>query len=164
MVHRHIPEFLALMKHPSIVAEVRRELGGCDGLGSEFFFMPPGMRGMEQHQDNWFLRADSALSVWIALQDVDRQNGAMYVYPSSHERGLLEHNVEGARSRTLEFDGVRDVLAMKAGDALLIHPLTVHGSCDNASNRFRMSVVMTYIADGSDFRPGPKQNRTRVAL
>ena len=31
------------------------------------------------------------LTLWLALEDVDEENGCMYYVPGSHKQGLLQH-------------------------------------------------------------------------
>lgn len=50
------------------------------------YFKPPKARGQALHQDNYYLRAKpgTCCAAWMALEDVDEENGCLQVVPGSH--------------------------------------------------------------------------------
>ena len=85
------------------------------------------------HQDNAYygFTPDDALSVWIALDDCDEENGCMRVVSGSHRRGLQPHGPTGARGISYglveSIDPASEVnLELKRGDASLHHCATFH--------------------------------------
>ena len=123
--------------------------------GSNFFIKPPRSSStVGWHQDTyyWPLEPKISATVWLALEDVDEENGAMRVIPGSHKAGLLKH----ARSSdtdsvlTLECEGgqYREDLAvsfrLKAGQISIHDDKLVHGSPANHSDRRRAGLTIRY--------------------
>jgi ectoine hydroxylase-related dioxygenase (phytanoyl-CoA dioxygenase family) len=139
MPHRLRPEFLDAMREPAIVALARGVIGPCDGLGSDYFYHPPGAPGLAVHTDNDYVEAPEGafVSIWIALVDVTPENGCLYSDAD---------------------------IPLEKGDAVLIGQSVPHGSHQNRTGACRNALLLTYLAHGADFRPGKTQNRTRVPL
>ena len=153
--HRHTevaPGRLArdLLMDPRILDIVEKLGGPAYGAQTMFYFKPPGSRGQAMHQDNYHLQAhpDTCIAAWIAVDDVNVQNGGLAVVPGSHRQDILCH---GASDLSTSFspieillpDGV-DIKAqqiqtdMKAGDVLFFHGSLIHGSLPNTTtDQFR---------------------------
>jgi len=119
------------------------------------YFKPPGARGTALHQDNYYLRVHpgTCAAAWIALEDVDEENGCMIVVPGSQDFPLLcvvEADMElSTTSITVPLPGdLRPVsLPMKAGDVLFFAGQLIHGSLPNiSSQRFRPALACHYVA------------------
>src|SRR6185503_17895244 len=52
---------------------------------SMFYFKPPGARGQDLHQDNFYLRVKpgTCLAAWVAVDDADEGNGGMMCVPQT---------------------------------------------------------------------------------
>ncbi len=97
------------------------------------------------------------LTCWVGLDDADEVNGCLYYVPGSHKWGLLEKpelagNMDGIfeylnEAQKNEFKPVAIVL--KAGYAAFHHPLLLHGSYENKSNRSRRAFVLNVFADNT---------------
>ncbi|MEV0283019.1 phytanoyl-CoA dioxygenase family protein [Kribbella sp. NPDC050820] len=134
-------------------------IGPALGAQSMFYFKPPGARGQAMHQDNTFLRAEpeTCLAAWIAIDDVDADNGGLAVVPGSHRTELVcpEQDADLTESFTSAEVPVPDGLAkvqtkMQAGDALFFHGSVVHGSRPNSTaDRFRRSLIFHYVPEAS---------------
>jgi hypothetical protein len=104
------------------------------------------------HQDNGYVNVDppTNITIWMALDDVDEENGCVYVQPRSHELGLLPHEKKSADSWFLdvpvEGDGVPAIL--KAGEAVIFTGLTLHRSKQNRTDKPRRALFFEY-ADAS---------------
>jgi ectoine hydroxylase-related dioxygenase (phytanoyl-CoA dioxygenase family) len=91
------------------------------------------------------------LTCWIGLDDATKENGCLYFVPGSHKWGLLP--ITGL---TGDMDAVKQVLneeqsaifekrvanELPKGYASFHHPLTMHGSYSNYSERPRRAVVI----------------------
>lgn len=97
------------------------------------------------------------LTCWTGLDDATRENGCVHYIPASHRWGLLDKPVLAG-----EMDGLLEFLTeeqkaqfkpvpveMKKGYATFHHPLTIHGSYENASERPRRAFVLNVFADGT---------------
>jgi hypothetical protein len=180
MPHRAHPVFLEMMRFPPLVSIVEALVGArASGIGGEFFYMRPGMPGFVKHQDNAYIQApsDAFVSAWTALCDVDERNGCLVFYPGSHKLGVLPTRVlehtpvigQNPGAEALESVMPKDIaplsMPLKRGTTVFFHGDLVHASCSNiTTDRFRYSILATYIRKGEPFRRGRLQNRTEIDL
>ncbi|MEX2566327.1 MAG: phytanoyl-CoA dioxygenase family protein [Cyclobacteriaceae bacterium] len=97
------------------------------------------------------------LTCWVGLDDADISNGCLYYVPKSHRWGLLDKpelagDMEGlmdylTEKQKNEFQPVP--IEMKKGYGAFHHPLMVHGSYENKSERSRRAFVLNVFADGT---------------
>lgn len=113
--------------------------------------MPDGDSGKSAfpwHQDNGYAAIEPAtnVTIWIALDDVDTENGCVWVQPYSHERGLLDHRSASADSwhLTLDVEGDGVPAVLKAGEAVAFTGLTLHRSKLNHSQQPRRGFFVEY--------------------
>lgn len=119
-----------------------------------FCKMPGDDKGVSWHQDcsYWPLTPSKTVTVWLAIDDADRENGCMRVIPGSHlaghldwhesdasENNVLTQTIEGAE----KFGEPVDVES-KAGEISLHSDLLVHGSLPNRSKRRRCGLTLRY--------------------
>ena len=107
------------------------------------------------------------VTVWLAIDDVDEQNGAMQVIPSSHLHGRIpfepatdeENSIVDLSVQHPENYGESPItLAMKAGQISLHSELLLHGSAVNTSSRRRCGLTIRYLPSevrGGDDQPHP---------
>ncbi len=119
-----------------------------------FYFKPPGARGQDFHQDNYYLKVKpgTCMAAWIAIDDCDEENGGMMCVP---ETGRYEIQCPDKSDPRLYFttehvaipEGKTAVLpVMKPGDVLFFNGSTIHGSGPNTSaKRFRRSLICHYV-------------------
>ena len=169
---------LELMLDSRIIDVVSTLIGPALGAQSMFYFKPPGARGQAMHQDNTFLRAhpETCLAAWIAIDDVDAENGGLAVVPGSHQVELVcpepADLTESFTNAEVPIpDGMTKVQTrMRAGDVLFFHGSVVHGSRPNTSpDRFRRSLIFHYIPEASReiaafYNPLVRPDRRTTAL
>jgi hypothetical protein len=116
------------------------------------------------HQDNGYgdLSVPGNVTVWIALDDVDQDNGCVWVQPGSHRHGLLPHRRPNEESWHLEVPVAGDGIAvpMPAGHAVMFSGLTLHRSLANRSANPRRALFLEYAHPASvvlrpDHEPRP---------
>jgi ectoine hydroxylase-related dioxygenase (phytanoyl-CoA dioxygenase family) len=94
MMHALDPGVAQIVRSPLLVKCVEGFLGGkIELIQSQLMYGMPGAKGFSPHQDNFYNRADpkdGIVAAWIALEDVDRENGSLAVFPVSHKNGLAE--------------------------------------------------------------------------
>lgn len=152
-----------VMLHPAIVERLTHFLGAPPVAMQNLFFE----YGSEQrvHQDFPFVQADhlSHLAAsWVALEDVDDDNGPLFYYPGSHRLpkyafygealgydGRDEAQVAAFEAHLekvcAEAGSERLVLRMKKGDVLLWHAALAHGGSPVKNpSRTRLSFVSHY--------------------
>ena len=127
------------------------------GKNMQYFGKPPGVsKPTPPHQDGYYFWLDpcDALTLWLALDDVDEENGCVRYVPGSHRRDMRPH----ARTNVLGFSqgiadyGQRDDVEVpcpaRRGDIIAHHALTIHRADANRSaNRSRRSFGFIYFAE-----------------
>jgi ectoine hydroxylase-related dioxygenase (phytanoyl-CoA dioxygenase family) len=105
------------------------------------------------HQDQAFWRAGMpfrVISFWIALQEVNRDNGCLKFIPKSNHGPLYEHRSLGddPRKHGLEAVGVTGEAAVfcpiPAGGATIHHWLTCHGADANRTTSPRRAYALCF--------------------
>jgi ectoine hydroxylase-related dioxygenase (phytanoyl-CoA dioxygenase family) len=156
------PAFHDLLWSPALLMASYQLLGTGFRLFHDQVFAKPAHHGgvVAWHQDYsyWtWTRPMAHLTSWMALDDVDRENGCLHYVPGSHRWGLVERTDLGG-----EMDAIRGRLSpaqlaaldgavaveMKRGEASFHHPLLMHGSHANRSNRPRRATLVNVFADG----------------
>lgn len=123
------------------------------------YFKPPQARGQALHQDQYFLRVQpgTCIAAWMALDEIDEENGCLQVVPGSQSWPLLcltkADTTQSFTDITVplpEGTPVNPVI-MQPGDVLFFNGQLVHGSGPNRSeNRFRRSLIAHYIEGDAD--------------
>lgn len=169
-VHKASPALGEVMRHPRLVATLTELVG--DNLKSPHSMLhikPPGQRGQSWHQDEFFLpsRDRSLTAVWIALDDVDAENGCLRVLPGTHARGLIyPHGLVddprfdptlGVPSDRLPVpESAARILELRAGSAVVFSGYLLHASTPNrTSDRLRRALAFDYLRAESPFPYDP---------
>ena len=154
--------FHDLLWNPAFLMAAYQLLGKSFRLFHDQLFSKPARHGgvVAWHQDYsyWTWTAPMEhLTCWIGLDDADASNGCMYYVPGSHLWGLLEK-----KSLAGEMDAIGNQLTapqledfsrkvpveMQAGEGSFHHPLLMHGSYENHSERSRRAAIINIFADG----------------
>ncbi|NML40376.1 phytanoyl-CoA dioxygenase family protein [Chitinophaga sp. G-6-1-13] len=157
---RVTPGFHDLIWSPAYRMAAYQLLGCSFRLFHDQLFCKPAKHGgvVAWHQDfsYWtFTKPMHHLTCWIGLDDATKENGCLYYVPGSHKWGLLP--ITGL---TGDMDAVTEVLSpaqnevfknkvaneLPKGYASFHHPLTMHGSYANYSDRPRRAVVINAMA------------------
>jgi ectoine hydroxylase-related dioxygenase (phytanoyl-CoA dioxygenase family) len=136
-------------------------LGGSVRFWHDQLFCKPARHGgvVAWHQDySYWTRTTpmSHLTCWIGLDDATTDNGCLHYVPGSHRWQLLP--VTGLAG---DMDSIQTVLSpeqqacfkpvaieLKKGEAAFHHPLMVHGSFANSTERQRRATVLNVFRDG----------------
>jgi non-heme Fe2+,alpha-ketoglutarate-dependent halogenase len=122
---------------------------------SSFFIKEPYSKSIVGwHQDAyyWPMKPHNTVTVWLAFDDVDAENGAMKIIPRSHKAGLLKHSrsqqTDSILTLELESGTFSEAEAvqfkLKAGEVSLHDDRAVHGSPGNPSARRRAGLTIRY--------------------
>ena len=106
------------------------------------------------HQDGYYfcLKPSKALTIWVAIDDCDDENGCLYYVRGSHREGIINHdssNVTGfSQGLPPEHRNRREAVAMHvaAGDCLIHDSATIHYAGPNRSDRWRRSFGLVFYA------------------
>ena len=128
---------------------------------SSFFIKEPFSKStVGWHQDAyyWPMKPHHSVTVWLAFDDVDQENGGMKIIPGSHTAGLLQHKRHDKTDSiiTLELetgtfsqaDAVQ--FKLKSGEVTLHDDRAAHGSPANPSSRRRAGLTIRY--SGTDVK------------
>jgi hypothetical protein len=121
---------------------------------SMFYFKPPGARGQDLHQDNFYLRVKpgTCMAAWLAIDDADEGNGGMMCVPETSRLAIAcPEQADPKLFFTTEHveppPGLEPrMMRLKAGDVLFFNGSVIHGSTPNTSaDRFRRSLIFHYV-------------------
>jgi hypothetical protein len=157
---RLTPGFHDLLWAPAFRMAAYQLLGQSFRIFHDQLFCKPAKHGgvVAWHQDfsYWtFTKPMHHLTCWIGLDDANKENGCLYFVPGSHKWGLLP--ITGL---TGDMDAVRAILnkeqleqfdkrvanELPKGYASFHHPLTMHGSYANTSDRPRRATVLNAMS------------------
>ncbi|MCH8218990.1 MAG: phytanoyl-CoA dioxygenase family protein [Planctomycetes bacterium] len=156
------PAFHDILWAPAFRMVAYQLIGKGFRLFHDQLFSKPAKHGavVAWHQDYSYWTWTSPmnhLTSWIALDDASTENGCMYYIPKSHKWGLLEKtglagDMNSVRqvltdAQVSDFDN-RVPIEMKIGHASFHHPLLMHGSYENRSDRSRRATLINVFADG----------------
>lgn len=151
------PEWLALVSDPRLVDLAECFVGPNIALfATHYICKPPGDgEAVLWHQDGsyWPLDPMQVVTLWVAIDDVDRENGCLRVIPGSHREGLGHlrprtdvANVLQSELADIPVDESRAFdCALPAGGVEIHHPNLIHGSDPNRSKRWRRGLTIRYI-------------------
>ena len=124
---------------------------------SHFFAKLPGDgKKVSWYQDAsyWPLSKSRVVSAWLAIDDVDEDNGAMHVIPGSHQHAQLAFADSWPPEENVLDQVVEDALSygdpvpliLKAGEISLHSDWILHGSEKNTSSRRRCGLAMRFLS------------------
>lgn len=153
--------FHDLLWNPAFLMPASQLLRGPVRFWHDQIFSKPAHHGgvVAWHQDySYWTRTTpiAHLSCWIGLDDSTRANGCVHYVPGSHRWNLLP--ITGLAD---DMNAIQSVLTdeqkenfkpvaieLKQGEASFHHPLMVHGSFENNTERPRRAAVINVFRDG----------------
>lgn len=154
--------FHDLLWHPAFTVPASQLLNGAVRFWHDQLFCKPAKHGgvVAWHQDySYWTRTQpmAHLTCWIGLDDSTKDNGCVHYIPGSHRWDLLP--ITGLAG---DMEAIRGVLndeqweqfqnpvavELKEGEASFHHPLMIHGSFANSSNKPRRATVINAVRDG----------------
>lgn len=150
------PYFRGYMQQPTWLALADALIGEkMNAEEPEWFNKPAGTHHVTPpHQDNYYfnLKPPNVLTIWMALDVVDEENGCLRYVAGSHKRGIRPHG----RSGILGFsqgitdygpeDQAREVkILLQPGDVVAHHGETIHrADANRSSTRHRRAFAMVF--------------------
>jgi hypothetical protein len=159
---RITPGFHDILWNPAFTVPASQLLGGAVRFWHDQLFCKPAHHGgvVAWHQDySYWIRTRpmAHLTCWIGLDDARQDNGCLQYIPGSHRWDLLP--ITGLAG---DMDAIREVLSdeqwqafksvpieLKQGEASFHHPLLIHGSRENSTDRPRRATVINAFLDGT---------------
>ena len=144
-------------------AEIARKLTQSRAvrLWHDHALIKPALDGAETqwHQDfpYWPMNEPGALSLWLALDDVNEKNGCLCFVPRSHKYGRLDPVSLTKRDSVFKRAGLKKrdvkpvVMAMKAGWCTFHDGNTFHYAYGNTTDRPRRALAIIYMPNGTTY-------------
>lgn len=155
---RHAPYFAGMFSSRKFegLAEMLLDDTRVVGQNLSLFNKPPRVGDCTPaHQDGYYFHLNpcEALTLWLAVDRVDEENGCVRYVPGSHRAGMRPHR----KTATLGFSqGIADygpgdearekVMRAEPGDLLVHHGMTIHRADPNHSDRTRRAIGMVYYS------------------
>ncbi len=172
MLHRKLELHERFLLHPRVL-DVLQAILAPDVLALQtmLFLKPPGREGQGWHQDTYYIptHPDTLCGAWIAIDDADEHNGAMWMARGSQTEPVYPSKAYGYGTKALkdlgraesisDMDDAKNDLApiaakypqvlvpATAGDVVFFGGHVMHRSRPNASkDRFRRAFVSHYCS------------------
>jgi ectoine hydroxylase-related dioxygenase (phytanoyl-CoA dioxygenase family) len=158
---RVVRNFHDLLWNPAFLMPASQLLGGAVRFWHDQIFYKPAHHGgvVAWHQDySYWIRTRpmAHLSCWIGLDDSTRENGCVHYVPGSHRWNLLPitglandmNSIQTVLTDKQRKDFRPVAIELKKGEASFHHPLMVHGSFENKTDRPRRATVINVFRDG----------------
>ena len=190
--HKHSKLFEKIMRDKRILDIVKTLISNdnnildCDLQVAQtwMYFKPPGELGRDVHQNIFYSHCDwgTIINISLALNDSDKENGCLYVYPGSHKEKVtypipddwkdeerMKTNPKGwsnERGKPIFIPGTyvdgkwvdmysKIYLPAKIGSVTFVHSHVLHGSDDNESkDKWRMSFLVGFLKKNSYVHSG----------
>lgn len=151
--------FNKLAEQDNIIS-LAEELLDCEVklLSIQSFVKPKG-KGLAApfHQDNayWCIEPAAGLTMWIALDNCNEDNGMVKYVKKSHTKGVVKHTpslAPGSSQIILDKNLPKGEIFcpdLKPGDAAIHHTMNIHGSNPNTSGNQRRGLLLCFCSKNS---------------
>lgn len=153
--------FHDILWNPALTIPASQLLGGAVRFWHDQLFCKPARHGgvVAWHQDySYWTRTQpmSHITCWMGMDDANKENGCLVYVPKSHNWPLLPktglagdmHAIQTVLNEEQKAGFQEVYVELKKGCCSFHHPLLVHGSYENRSERSRRAVVLNYVRDG----------------
>ena len=164
--HQQEPWLFDLATQPALLDMIEKQIGPNIVLWSSHLICKPPRSGIHVpwHQDTpyWNISGPLPGSTWIALDDIDAENGGMCLLPDWHCKGTLPRRATGNNvfSEEIAPEALpEDIEELKlqyefpAGWMATHDTMLPHTSEPNASNRWRRVIVFRYMTPKGEMGP-----------
>ena len=176
--HFAFPDLFEWLGADEVLDFVERLIGPNIALWASHFLckLPKQGLAVPWHEDSAYwnvsLSKYQVVTVWLAIDDSQPENGCMRVIPGTHHHGFSEYeevdhsqHVFATRIRPDQLDESKAVdLAIRAGECHVHHAKLMHSSSPNTSGRRRCGYTMRYMPTDVKFDPGPQRGRHAIYL
>ena len=148
------PLFLSFMKKP-LFGTISQRIYGTERISCfrAMFMNKPAHTGspLAFHQDHWIdnVDLDPIVTIWTALDNATKENGCVKIFPGTHKSVIPRAPKVGSltEEQTAELlkQGEPVYLEMAAGESVLLHNWTVHGSDGNTTDNPRRAFSGCYV-------------------
>ena len=154
-LEEHCKFFQELADRPEIRNPIAQLVNGDPVLIAVETFNKPARvgSGVPYHQDNAYFCLDppDALTLWVAIDQVTVENGAVYFIEGTHKDGVLPTRKSGVAGNSI---GMAEAPAtpkeqqfcgtLNPGDATIHHCQTIHHSDPNKTDNSRLGLLFVF--------------------
>lgn len=169
----HNEFFQNLGERPEIVELIGKLVKGEALLtGVETFNKPARIgSGVPYHQDNAYFcqTPPDMLTVWIAIDPVTVENGAIYFMKGSHRQGVLPTKQSGVTGNSIGLaeqpttpKSEQFCATLDPGDATIHHCDVIHHSDPNSTEQARLGLLLVYRGTHTETDPQLKATYTEA--
>jgi hypothetical protein len=173
--HFREPRLFDFLMADEVLDLVEPLIGPNIGLWSSHFIAkePNIGRATPWHEDSSYWkgrldRMDQIVTVWLALDRTDRENGCLRVIPGTHHNGFSEYtavdkatNTFGSEIKPELIDESKAVdFELQPNECSLHDGRIIHGAKANTSDRRRAGYTMRYFSLETKFIPNAPGNET----
>lgn len=162
-LHQHSNFFNELMVN-SEFEKLAESLLGEKVIGKtvEFFDKPARIgKATPPHQDAYYfsIKPPQAVTLWLALEDVDMENGCVSYITGSHTKGMRTHGrtqTAGFSQSIIDYGTEEDLSVLrsfpaKPGDLLIHHCMSIHTAGANTTeSRSRKALGLVYWGESAE--------------
>lgn len=154
-LEEHNEYFRRLADRPDILEMIGEFVRGEPVLqGVETFSKPARVgSGVPYHQDNAYFcqTPPDMLTIWVAIDPVTVDNGAVYFVKGSHQGGMLPTKLSGVRGNSIGLAEPPETpkseqfcATLEPGDATIHHAEVIHHSDPNHTDQSRLGLLLVY--------------------
>lgn len=153
------PAFQKFVLNDRFNSVIEEFIGNTPLLLTDQVFMKPPQHGGPKpyHQDDFYFQcfpADQVITAWIALDDVDEENGCLRYISESHKVGIIPHSpISEAEPHNLVPPDDRinmdneELAPVHKGGVVFHHSQTLHSSHRNYSDRWRRGYATHWVTE-----------------
>nr|MBI1232482.1 phytanoyl-CoA dioxygenase family protein [Cytophagales bacterium] len=157
-INQFAPYFDELIESDQFRGLAERLLGSSVvARNMQWFNKPPGIgKETPPHQDGYYfmLVPNEALTMWLAIDPVDEENGCVRYISGSNRAGMRPHSLSNILGFSQGISDYREAdrlveipMIVAPGDMIVHHSLTIHRADANASTRSRRGLGFIYYSD-----------------
>ncbi len=172
-LEQHNDYFRKLADRPEITDLVAKLVQGKPVLmGVETFNKPAHIgSGVPYHQDNaYFCQSPpDVLTVWVAIDRVTVENGAVYYVFGSHKTGMLPTKQSGVQGNSIGMakppatpESEQFCATLDPGDLTIHHCQTIHHSGPNRTDNSRLGLLLVYRGEHTETDPKLRMTYTEA--
>ncbi len=121
----------------------------------------------EWHRDRryWRYDSDNLVSIWLALQDENQENGVLEFIPASHKMQLNSNQFDEKEFFKSDLKENQELISTKvscnleAGDVILFHCELLHRANSNRSEQDKISFVYTVKGKSVNALPNTRSSK-----
>ena len=146
-----VREVINTIAAPVMEEALNTHFQGHQILGYNFLIKEKGHESaVPLHQDWTYVNEEEffSMNIWVALEDITPNNGALFLIPYSHK--IFSGYLRPSPSYPIPFEKIKRLLTLfkrsvflKAGECVCFDNRTIHGSSPNMSDTERLVLVTT---------------------